>query len=332
VPLAARLPPEQGERYTIHSVNRILVTGASSFVGRTLVETLAPRYRLRLADRRGAAGASPAGGERVTVGEIGPDTDWQRAVRDVDQVVHLAAHVHQTGPAGNAADFFRVNAEGTRCLAAAARSAGVRHIVFLSSVKVNGEATGNVPFREADAPQPQGPYAQSKWQAEQALTGIAQAGGPAVTILRPPLVYGPGAKANFRALARLCRLGVPLPLGAIDNRRSLIFLGNLVAAIERAVALPPDAGSRTFLLRDGEDLSTTELVRRLGAALGRRPPLVPVPPSWLRLALGALGRSAAADRLLGSLAVDDSRIRRELAWVPPFSVDQGLAATAASFR
>jgi nucleoside-diphosphate-sugar epimerase len=316
----------------IAPVQRLLVTGASGFVGQALVPALAARYRLRLALRRPSTDTVAPGAESVVVGPIGPDTDWQRALADVDHIVHLAAVVHRVDDAGDAAEYFRVNAAATRRLAEAAGAARVRHLVFLSTVKVNGEATGDTPFREQDVPQPRDPYAQSKWQAERDLAQIAGAGRPAVTILRPPLVYGPGARANFRALARLCRLGLPLPLGAIHNRRSLIFLGNLVGAIERAIERPPESGCRTYLLRDGEDLSTTDLVRRLGAALGRSPPLVPIPARWLRVVLAASGRSAAADRLLGSLTVDDARIRRELDWTPPFSVDQGLAATAASFR
>ena len=210
--------------------------------------------------------------------------------------------------------------------------AGVRQIVYLSSVKVNGEATGRDSFNEEDEPRPEGPYAQSKWAAEQALAQISASSGPATIILRPPLVYGPGATANFLALMRLCRCGMPLPLGAVDNRRSLIYLGNLVAAIERVLAEPAGTGCRTYLVRDGEDLSTAELVRRLGTALERPARLMTVPEAWLRLALRAIGRAGAADRLLGSLTVDDSRFRRDFAWRPPFTVAQGLAVTADAFR
>jgi nucleoside-diphosphate-sugar epimerase len=207
----------------------------------------------------------------------------------------------------------------------------VKRVVFLSTVKVNGEASGTRPFREEDAPRPEGAYARSKAEAEAALARIAAAGGPAAIILRPPLVYGPGVKANFSALVGLCRNRLPLPLGAVDNRRSLLFLGNLTAAIARVLAAPVEPGCRTYLLRDGEDLSTAALIRRLGAALGRRPRLVPVPPPLLHLMLTAIGQSAVAERLLDSLAVDDSRFRRDFSWQPPYSVDQGLAETAAAF-
>jgi nucleoside-diphosphate-sugar epimerase len=309
-------------------MSRILVTGATGFVGRALVPALQRQHEVAAACRR--AGGSE-GVAWHAVGEIGPDTAWRDALSGVDAVVHLAAHVHQDATA-DPADFHRVNAAGTRRLAEAAWQEGVKRLVFLSSIKVNGEAKAGAPFREDDPPQPEGPYAVSKWAAEQALAEIAASGGPESIILRPPLVYGPGAKANFRALTRLCGLGVPLPLGAIDNRRSLLYLGNLVAAIERALAAPAGTGARTYLLRDGEDVSTAELVRRIGRALGRPARLVRVPPSWLRLALRAVGRGAAADRLLGSLTVDDSRFRRDFAWEPPYTMEQGLAITMHAFR
>jgi nucleoside-diphosphate-sugar epimerase len=313
-------------------MSRILITGATGFVGRALVPVLQRQHEVLAAIRRGGSPGLPSGVAWHKVGEIGPETDWSTALRDVDAIVHLAAHVHQSDATADPADFHRINSAGTRHLAEAARRAGVARLVFLSSVKVNGEATGRDAFREDDAPRPEGPYAQSKWAAEQALAEIATAGGAATIILRPPLVYGPGAKANFRALMRLCRLGVPLPLGAVDNRRSLLYLGNLVAAIERALAEPAVGVCRTYLLRDGEDVSTADLVRRLGAALDRPARLVKVPKSWLRLALRLIGRGSAADRLLGSLTVDDSRFRRDFAWRPPYTVEQGLAVTVDAFR
>ncbi len=312
-------------------MSRILITGATGFVGRALLPVLQRQHQVSAACRRGIAPDNPAGITRHPVGEIGPDTDWSATLRDVDAIVHLAAHVHQDAGA-DSADFHRINSAGTRRLAEAAREAGVKRLVFLSSVKVNGEATAATPFREDDPPHPEGPYAELKWSAEQALTQIASSGGPATVILRPPLVYGPGAKANFRALMRLCRLGLPLPLGAVDNRRSLIYLGNLVAAIERALVEPVPSGCRTYLVRDGEDVSTADLVRRLAAALGRPARLVPVPVSWLRLGLRLAGRGGAADRLLGSLTVDDARFRGDFGWRPPFTVEQGLAVTVDAFR
>jgi nucleoside-diphosphate-sugar epimerase len=306
-----------------------LITGATGFVGRALVEALAPRARLRLALRRPRA---PLDGiEQAIIGNIGPDTDWRTAFGGIETVIHLAAHVHVAGDAGDA-EFMRINRDGTLRLAKAAQEAGVRRFFFLSSVKVEGETSGKRVFTEADAPQPQGPYAVSKWQAEQGLARLAEAGGAAVTILRPPLVYGPGAKANFAALLRLARSGIPLPFGAVRNRRSLLFLGNLVSAIEHILDTPPRPGCHTYLLRDGEDLSTGDLIRRLAAADGRRARLLPIPPSWLRLALALLGKADLADRLLASLAVDDRRFRADFAWTPPFTVDAALARTVAAPR
>jgi nucleoside-diphosphate-sugar epimerase len=313
-------------------MSRILVTGATGFVGRALIPALHQRHEVIAACRRAGAAGSPAVGiVWRPVGEIGPDTDWGGALQGVDAVVHLAAHVHQRA-AADPADFHRVNAAGTERLADAARREGVKRLIFLSSIKVNGEGRSGTPFREQDPPRPEGPYAESKWAAEQSLAQIATSDGPETIILRPPLVYGPGARANFGALMRLCRLGIPLPLGAVDNRRSLIYLGNLVAAIERALEEPAGSGSRTYLLRDGEDVSTAELVRRIGRALGRPARLVKVPASFLEFALRMTGRDGAADRLLGSLTVDDSRFRHDFAWHPPYTMEQGLAATAAAFR
>jgi nucleoside-diphosphate-sugar epimerase len=318
-------------------VSRILITGASGFVGRALIPVLAPRHRLVLAQRRAVGQSAIADAEQRVVGDIGPETDWSQALRGIDAVVHLAAYVHVDDARADPALAMRVNCAGTRRLAEAARRAGINRFVYLSSVKVNGEASDDAPFREDDAPHPEGAYACSKWAAEQALTALVTEGAPESTateivILRPPLVYGPGAKANLRALVRLCLLGLPLPFGAIDNRRSLIYSGNLADAISRVLDAPPRPGCRTYLLRDGVDLSTADLVRRLAAGINRNARLVPLPQDWLRGLLDLVGRGTMADRLLGSLTVDDSRFRADYAWRPRFTVDEGLAITARWFR
>jgi nucleoside-diphosphate-sugar epimerase len=318
-------------------VSRILVTGAGGFVGSALLPLLLPRHRLVLAQRRPPDRAPPEGAEIRVVGEIGPDAEWSAALRDVDQIVHLAAHVHVGDATADPATFMRVNAEGTKRLAEAASRAGINRFVFLSSVKVLGDASGEQPFRESDPPHPEDAYARSKWAAEQALAALATPNARMlrpmeIVILRPPLVYGPGAKANFRALVRLCLLGIPLPFGAVENRRSLIYSGNLADAIARVVAAPPRPGCRTYLLRDGRDLSTGDLVRGLAAGINREARLPAVPPDWLRAALRLIGKGAAADRLLGSLAVDDSRFRADYGWQPPYGVDEALALTARWFR
>jgi nucleoside-diphosphate-sugar epimerase len=318
-------------------VSRILVTGAGGFVGSALLPLLLRRHRLVLAQRRPSDHAPPEGAEIRVVGEIGPDTEWSAALRDVDQIVHLAAHVHVEDAAAEPAIFMRVNAEGTKRLAEEASRAGIARLVFLSSVKVLGDASGERPFRESDPPHPADAYARSKWAAEQALAlPAAQNARPLrpmeIVILRPPLVYGPGAKANFRALVRLCLLGIPLPFGAIENQRSLIYSGNLADAIARVLAAPPRPGCRTYLLRDGRDLSTGDLVRGLAAGINREARLPAIPPDLLRAALRLIGKGAAADRLLGSLAVDDSRFRADYGWQPPYGVDEALALTARWFR
>lgn len=310
----------------------VLVTGASGFVGGALVRLLAERGKaVTAAVRRDIP--LPALVRQAKIGEIGPDTDWRAALAGIETVAHCAARVHvmKDDAADPLAEFRRVNVDGTRRLAEQAAAAGVKRLVFLSSIKVNGEATPDRPFRDGDAALPRDPYGQSKWEAEQVLADIAARTGLEVTVLRPCLVYGPGVKGNFLSLLGLCRKGLPLPLGGVDNRRSLVYLGNLTDALALCLDHPAAAG-RTFLIKDGEDLSTPDLIRRLSRALDRRALLPPVPPALLRLAAALLGKGAAADRLLGSLVVEDAGLRRDLGWQPPFTVEEGLALTARWFR
>jgi nucleoside-diphosphate-sugar epimerase len=310
---------------------RVLVTGASGFVGSAVLPALrAKGHMVRAAVRREADCDAD---EQVRVGDLSPDADWRDAVRGIDAVVHLAARVHvmhDTSP-DPLAEFRRSNVEGTLALARAAAAAGAKRMVFLSSIKVNGEATTDRPFTERDAPAPKDPYGVSKAEAEAGLARVATESGLELVVLRPPLVYGPGVRANFLRLVRLADRGAPLPFGAVDNRRSMVFVGNLADAIVRCVEHPAAAG-RTFLVSDGEDLSTSDLIARLAKALGKRATLVPVPPALMRAAARLLGKSAEADRLLGSLRIDSSALRASLAWQPPFTVDEGLAATAAWYR
>jgi nucleoside-diphosphate-sugar epimerase len=302
---------------------RVLVTGASGFIGEALCTKLADAgYDIIRATRQQASGTNA-----VDVGDIGPDTDWNASLQGMDTVVHLAARVHvMRDDADNPLEAFRrVNTQGTLRLAGQAVGASVKRLVYLSSIKVNGEGSDH-PYNEANLPEPNDPYAISKWEAEQGLRDIAEQTGLEVVILRPPLVYGPGVKANFLSLMNAVRKGLPLPLGGIDNRRSLIYLGNLVDAI-RVCIEHPDAANKTYLVSDGEDISTPELVRKLAACMGCPARLLPV-PSWLVSMAGLLtGKREAIARLLGSLTLDSSAIRRELDWTPPFTLNEGLCMT-----
>lgn len=308
----------------------VLVTGATGFVGRALCRTLADKgYALRAATRGNAA---MDGCVCLPVGDIDGGTDWSSALAGVGCVVHLAARVHvmRESAADPLAEFHRTNVAGTQRLALAAAQAGVRRLVFLSSVKVNGEATTASPFAESDTPAPADPYGISKWEAENALRGVAGEMGLEIVILRPPLIYGPGVKANFRRMLALAASGLPLPFASIDNRRSLVFLGNLVDAIATCLIHPRAAGE-TFLISDGEDLSTPDLLRRMRQAMGFPARLMPVPPSLLQAGGRLLRRKAEVGRLVGSLQVDSAKLRTLLSWQPPCSVDAGLRETCEDF-
>ena len=310
----------------------VLVTGASGFVGRALCPRLrAAGYRVAVSTRdRAAARILDAEDVHVTA-PLGPETNWRPALGGVEAVVHLAARVHVMHGSDAEAAHRQANAEGTLRLARQAAAAGVRRLVFLSTVKVNGERTGAAPFRESDAPAPADAYARSKWEAESGLARIAERTGLEVVVVRPPLVYGPGVGANFLALLKICQARAPLPLAGAVNRRSLLFVGNLADAIVRCLDHPAAAGE-TYLLRDGEDISTVQLLRRAAQALGRPARLFPLPTGVLRLAGGLIGKGAVVARLLDSLAVDDGKIRRQLGWTPPFTLAQGLNETAAWFQ
>ena len=269
--------------------------------------------------------------EPFVIGEIGAHTRWHAALDGIEVVVHLAARVHvmRDTAADPLAAFRAVNLDATAQLAEAARRAGVRRFVFVSSAKVHGEQTAKRAYTEEQPPQPQGPYAQSKWEAEQALARIA-GNVMQLVVLRPPLVYGPHVRGNFLSLLKAIERRWPLPLAAIQNRRSLLYVENLVDAIARCVAYPQAAG--TFLVSDGEDLSTPQLVRALASGLSVAPRLLAVPRGLLLLGGALTGRRGAVARLTGSLQLDSSRIRRALDWSPPHPVAEGLAATARWYR
>jgi len=308
----------------------VLVTGATGFIGRPLCAHLAQMGRqVRAAVR--SAGASVAA-ETAIVGEIDGETDWRAALRGVSAVVHLASRVHvmDDPSADPLAEYRRTNVEGTRNLARQCIACGVRRIVFASSIKVNGDGRDR-PYTEQDPPAPADPYGQSKLEAEQALMELCKAEKTAFTIVRPTVVYGPGVKGNILRLLRLADQALPLPLRSVRNQRSMVGVGNLCSFV--AACLDSEAAAnQVFLLSDGEDLSTAELVRRLAAHLGRPARLLPC-PVWLLKWLGVVtGKSDEVRRLVGSLQVDISKARRLLGWRPPFTVDQQLAEMVQWYR
>ncbi len=302
---------------------KIVVTGATGFVGRALSSYLKFNNHIVVPAVRHTSGLV----REMVVGNIDAVTDWHLALTGCDAVVHLAARVHvMNDTVQNPLALYRAtNTDATLNLARQAAQAGVKRFVFISTIKVNGEGS-DAPYRETDAPAPEDAYAISKWEAEQGLQRIAQETGLEVVILRPPLVYGPGVRANFQRLIHTVARGWPLPLGAIRNRRSLLYLGNFVDAIRLCVEHPAAAG-QTFLLDDGQPVSTPELIRALACALARPARLLSVPVGMLELAGALLGKRAAVSRLTGSLFVDSSVIRSRLGWMPPFSMQAGLAAT-----
>ena len=312
---------------------RFLITGANGFVGKPLcAELLRQGKTVRAAVR--SANSPVENVEVAAVGSIDGNTDWSDALRGVDVVIHLAARVHvmKDTAVDPLAEFLKVNLYGTSNLAQQAARAGVKRLVYVSSVKVNGEQTTETqPFAESDEPDPQDPYAISKWRAEQDLQRIAQETGLEVVIVRPPLVYGPGVKGNFISLLAAIDRGIPLPLAGANNARSLVYVGNLSDALI-ACATHPAAAGQTYLVSDGEDVSTAMLVEKIARALGRNSQTFYFPPALLRAMAAVLGRAEQVDRLFGSLRVNDEKLRRELAWSPPYTLEQGLRATAEWYR
>jgi len=305
----------------------IPVMGATGFVGSTVVQRLVTDQGAGIiAAVRRADQSWPSSVKPVIIGDMTPTTDWSTALDGVEAVVHCAARVHvMQDTAANPLDAYRyINVDGTLNLARQAAATGVRRFVFISSIKVNGEATpAGGPFTGDDTPAPIDPYGVSKLEAEERLRALARETGMEVVIVRPPLVYGPGVKANFASMMRWVARGIPLPLGAIQNKRSMVALDNLVDLLVTCVKHPAAAG-QTFLVSDGEDVSTTELLHRTARAMGRNARLVPVPAKLLEFCARLLGRQDLARRLCGSLQVDIEKTRRLLDWQPPLTLDQGL--------
>lgn len=309
------------------------MTGGTGFVGAAFCRELHSRgFEVRAAVR--LAGSFVENAQIAIVGTIDATTDWNVALRDVDLVVHLAARVHvmseeKTDPLN---EYRCTNTVGSENLARCAAKAGVKRLVYVSTIKVNGENTSDGrSFTELGSPLPQDPYGISKWEAELALHRVAAETGLEIVIARPPLVYGPEVKGNFAQMLKVLAMRVPLPLASAHNQRSLIYVENLVDAL-LACAIHPAAAGQIYLVSDGEDVSTPDLLRRLGDAMHRPARLFPVPPGLLKLAGGLFGKAEQTKRLLESLRVDSGKIRRELNWTPPYTLQQGLQKTAEWYR
>jgi nucleoside-diphosphate-sugar epimerase len=306
----------------------ILVTGANGFVGKALCQSLMDLdYSLTAVVRNRRVLDET---NTVSVGEIGPTTNWTAVLAGIDVVIHLAAQVHvmQDNIADSMSAYREVNTLGTLHLAEQAAALGVKRFIFLSTVKVNGESTlDSHAFKETHIPYPEDAYAVSKWEAEQGLLALAERTGIEVVIIRPPLVYGSGVKANFANMLKMVQNVYCLPLGGIGNRRSLVYLGNLVNLIVLCIH-HPEAKNQVFFVSDDEDISTTELLKMCAAALGVNLRLFNLPEQWVAMAAKLLGKQAITQRLYGSLQVDISKVKRILGWSPPFSLAEGIQQTA----
>lgn len=301
---------------------KVLLTGATGFVGAQVLNVLTQRnYYVSVLGR-----SKPIKADKYYAASLNGHSDYSQSLEGIDVLIHVAARAHVMNEKLDdpLAEYREVNSYATLNLARQAATAGVKRFIFISSIKVNGEGTlpgkPYTPFDQVDASDP---YGISKAEAEQALQELAAETGMEVVIIRPPLVYGPGVKANFAAMLKLAKRNLPLPLGAIHNRRSMVALDNLVDLIVTCID-HPKATNQTFLVSDDQDVSTTELLQMMTRAAGKRPVLIPVPMSWLRLAGKLTGKTAVIDRLCGNLQVDISYTKQTLGWKPPITVEEGI--------
>lgn len=298
----------------------ILITGAQGFIGQALTHKLTQNHRNYLSITRS------------NFGEITASSDWSKSLHNINTIIHLAARVHQvSSPSVDSLAVYRAaNTVSTLNLAQQAAASGVQRFIFLSTIKVNGEES-KTPYTEKSTPKPQDPYAQSKWEAEEGLKRIGTKTGMEIIIIRPPLVYGPHVKANFLRLLQWVDKGIPLPIASINNKRSLVYVGNLVDLIIRCIE-HPNAANQTLLVSDGEDLSTPDLINRLSKHFNKKSRLFYFSPTLLQTALRLIGKESDAQKLLGSLTLDPTFAYQTLDWIPPFTVDEGLAETVKSYK
>jgi len=315
---------------------RVLITGANGFVGRTVVDSLlASNYSVKAAVRN-RVNSLPESVIQIEIGDLSETTDWADTFVDIDIVIHTAARVHimDDDVADPLKEFRKVNVQATHDLASKAAADGVKRFIFLSSIKVNGESTKlNHPFKASDELFPTDPYGLSKYEAEKALLEIAKNSEMEVVIIRPPLVYGPGVKANFASMLKFMNKELPLPLGAIYNKRSFIALENLVSLITHCTCIEktPRAANQIFLISDDEDVSTSELLKKVAKALGKKAWLIPIPVSIMSFLAKIIGKSDVANRLFSSLQADSSKARELLSWKPIITMDEQLKKTADAY-
>ncbi len=318
---------------SVPKVQSVLVTGANGFVGSVLVPELSSRGFDVGQLLRGKNYQDNLRIKSFYIDDLDGFVDLSEPLKDVDVVIHLAARVHvmtdkHTNPL---AEYRRVNVESTMNLAVQAASSGVKRFIFVSSVKVNGEFTEkDILFKADDNPNPQDPYGTSKWEAETALMKLSKESGMEVVVVRPPLVYGPGVRANFLSMMTWLYKLIPLPFGSVDNRRSLIFIDNLVDLLIRVIDHPKAAGE-VFLVSDDHDISTTVLLKSMSSALGKKAKLIPVPLFLLKIVFNIMGKASLSQRLFGSLRLDISKTKKLLNWTPPVSFEDGIKKTARSF-